>query len=254
MAILIFFLAHWYLSIFMQTFYLHRYAAHGMFRMSPFWERFFWVLTYISQGSSYLSPRVYGILHRMHHAYADTEMDPHSPKYSDNMFSMMFDTSHVYGDIKRNRTEIDPRFTKNVPTWTAMDKIADNPISRFVWMGLYVWFYVAFAEYWWMYALLPIHFMMGPVHGVIINWFAHKYGYRNFEVEDTSTNFLPFDFLTMGEAYHNNHHTHSGRANFGGFRWHELDLSWLIIQGLDKIGVLKLKRKAKEKPPMKVAA
>ncbi|MEL6842261.1 MAG: acyl-CoA desaturase, partial [Bacteroidota bacterium] len=32
MAILIFFLVHWYLSIFMQTFYLHRYAAHGMFR------------------------------------------------------------------------------------------------------------------------------------------------------------------------------------------------------------------------------
>ena len=33
MAILIFFLCHWYLSLFVQTFFLHRYSAHGMFTM-----------------------------------------------------------------------------------------------------------------------------------------------------------------------------------------------------------------------------
>src|SRR5690606_12907043 len=68
-AIIIFFILHWYLSLFVQTFYLHRYAAHRMFSMSPFWEKFFHVLTFIAQGSSYLSPYAYGVLHRMHHAY-----------------------------------------------------------------------------------------------------------------------------------------------------------------------------------------
>ena len=73
MAILIFFLAHWYLSLFSQTFFLHRYAAHQMFTMSKGWEKCFYVFTYITQGSSFLSPKAYGIMHRLHHAYADTE-------------------------------------------------------------------------------------------------------------------------------------------------------------------------------------
>ena len=79
MAILIFFLAHWYLSLFAQTFFLHRYAAHQMFTMNKFWEKVFYFLTWVFQGSSFLSPKAYGIMHRLHHAYADTENDPHSP-------------------------------------------------------------------------------------------------------------------------------------------------------------------------------
>ena len=47
MAILIFFLAHWYLSLFAQTFFLHRYAAHQMFTMSKFWEKVFYFLSRI---------------------------------------------------------------------------------------------------------------------------------------------------------------------------------------------------------------
>jgi stearoyl-CoA desaturase (delta-9 desaturase) len=42
--------------------FLHRYSAHKMFIMSKPWERFFYLLTYLSQGSSYLSPRAYAIL------------------------------------------------------------------------------------------------------------------------------------------------------------------------------------------------
>jgi stearoyl-CoA desaturase (delta-9 desaturase) len=255
-TIIVFFLVHWYLSIFAQTFFMHRYAAHGMFTMSKGWERFFFIFSYIAMGSSYLSARVYGILHRYHHAYADTEDDPHSPSYSKNAIQMMWETSKMYGNIKRNKIEIEPRFSKNVPTWNAFDKIADNPISRLLWASLYVLIYVQFAPYWWLFLLLPIHFAMGPVHGVIINWFAHTIGYRNFEVKDTSTNFLPFDFLTLGEAYHNNHHTHGSRPNFGGIRWHELDLAWLIIRGLDKVGVIKLRKVASTasiKPARKAA-
>jgi stearoyl-CoA desaturase (delta-9 desaturase) len=54
--ILIFFVAHWYLSLFFQTFFLHRYAAHKAFTMSPFVEKVVYVLTWIFQGSNYLSP------------------------------------------------------------------------------------------------------------------------------------------------------------------------------------------------------
>jgi stearoyl-CoA desaturase (Delta-9 desaturase) len=89
---------------------------------------------------------------------------------------------------------------------------------------------------------LPVQFLLSPIHGAIINWFAHKYGYRNFSVGDTSRNFLPVDFLMMGESYHNNHHKHGSRANFGGVRWHEIDPTYLIIRVLDKVGVIRLAR------------
>ena len=73
MPIFIFFVAHWYLSLFAQTFFLHRYAAHQMFTMNKFWEKVFYILTAVFQGSSFLSPKAYGIMHRLHHAHADTE-------------------------------------------------------------------------------------------------------------------------------------------------------------------------------------
>jgi stearoyl-CoA desaturase (Delta-9 desaturase) len=241
-AILVFFLAHWYLSIFCQTFFLHRYAAHAMFSMSKFWEKFFFIFTFISQGSSYLSPWGYGIMHRLHHAYADTEQDPHSPKYSDNLFTMMWSTKKIYGEIADRADNIDPKYKYNVPDWFAFDEFASNYLVRIFWGAFYVIFYFIFVPegMWYLYLLLPIHFMMGPVHGVIVNWFAHKFGYTNFTVEDTSKNFLPVDFLLMGECYHNNHHKHGNRANFGGVRWHEFDPTWWIIKGLNAVGIIKI--------------
>ncbi len=240
--IIAFFLAHWYLSAFSQTFFLHRYASHMMFTMNKFWERFFFIFTWIAQGSSYLSAKSYAMLHRMHHAFADTEEDPHSPKYTHNFFRLMWDTRSIYNRINRGKMEIEERFRKNVPSWDSFEKFAHNNLSRIMWGGFYIGFYILFAEHWWLYFLLPIHFVMGPFHGVIINWFSHKFGYRNFkDVKDTSTNFLPFDFLVMGECYHNNHHKFGFRPNFGGIRWHEIDPTYIIIKILNRLNIIQLK-------------
>ena len=81
---------------------------------------------------------------------------------------------------------------------------------------------------------------MAPIHGVIINWFGHIYGYVNFKMKNTSKNLFRFDFLMMGEGYHNNHHKFASRANFG-VKWYEIDMTYVIIKLLDAIGVIKLK-------------
>lgn len=241
MVIIAFFVIHWYTSLFFQTVFLHRYAAHKMFTMSKFWERVFYVLTFIFQGSNYLSAHAYGAMHRKHHAFADTEHDPHSPKYSTGIFDMMWKTKTIYSDILYGRVKLEDKYMKDLPEWTPFDKIADHWISRIIWGVLYILFYVEFATHWSMYLLLPIHFLMAPVHGAIINWFAHKFGYTNFKVSDTSVNLLPFDFLMMGEGYHNNHHKHGSRVNFG-VKWHEIDVSYLILKVLHAVGIVKLKK------------
>tara|TARA_R110002049_G_scaffold308965_1_gene515209 strand:- start:273 stop:944 length:672 start_codon:yes stop_codon:yes gene_type:complete len=208
--------------------------------MSPAMEKVFFVLTWIFQGSNYLSPYGYGVMHRMHHAYADTPNDPHSPKYDETIWKMMWKTKTIYSDITNKVVQVDKRFTEGVPEWTWFDKMARSWQSRVLWGALYVGVYFVFADVWWLWLLLPIQFALSPIHGAIINWFAHKYGYRNFEVGDTSRNFLPVDVLMMGESYHNNHHKHGNRANFGGFRWHEIDPTYMVIKLLDKVGVIEL--------------
>jgi len=236
-----FFIAHWYGSLFFQTLFHHRYSAHRAFTMNKFTEKVFFVLSWIFMGSNYLSPYGYGIMHRMHHAFADTPEDPHSPKYDESLFKMMWKTKTIYSAITNKKYPVEPRFLEEVPEWPLFDWFARSWVSRLMWGTLYTLVYWNFATELWMWIFLPLQFALAPIHGAIINWFAHKYGYRNFEVGDTSRNFLPLDFLMLGESYHNNHHKNSSRANFG-IRWHELDPTYYAIWLFDKMGILKLKK------------
>jgi stearoyl-CoA desaturase (delta-9 desaturase) len=242
MTIILFIIILWYSGLFFQTFFLHRYAAHQSFNISRLGEKLCYVFTFITQGSNYLSPYAYGVMHRMHHAYADTEKDPHSPKYDPSLFAMMWRTKNIFSDILARRVAVEEKFTKNVPQWNTFDRFASSWFARLSWGVGYTLFFYFFATAWWQWLLLPVAYFMAPIHGVIINWFAHKYGYRNFKVSDTSRNLLHFDWLMMGEAYHNNHHKYGSRPNFGGIRWHEIDVTYIIMVLLDKIGLIKLKR------------
>ncbi|PQA56784.1 acyl-CoA desaturase [Siphonobacter curvatus] len=238
-AILIFFAVHWYGALFFQTVFLHRYAAHQAFTMSKTWERMFFIGTFIFQGSNYLSAYAYGVMHRMHHAYADTEKDPHSPSFSTGIFDMMWKTYRVYSAIRTRSMDVDPKFTAGVPDWRAFDDFASHRYTRLVWGTLYTLFYIYFAPSWGWFLLLPVHFLMSPIHGAIINWFAHKIGYTTFKVNDTSRNLMPVDFLMMGEGFHNNHHTYGNRANFA-YKWFEIDPSYQIMKLLNVVGIIQL--------------
>ncbi|HEV2482060.1 MAG TPA: acyl-CoA desaturase [Puia sp.] len=241
MATILFFIGIWYLSLFFQTFFQHRYAAHGAFNMSPAWQKAFYILTYVAQGSSYMSPRAYAIMHRMHHAYTDTDKDPHSPNFSKNVFSMMWRTRNFYDRIYKNEMPIEERFLKNLPDWPAFDRWATSTTSRVLWALVYVAIFFLLGSSMWFLCLLPIVLTMGAFHGAIINWFAHKYGYTNFKLKNTAHNLFSVDILMLGESYHNNHHKHPSALNFGK-RWHELDPVYPIIRVLAWLRIIKLHR------------
>jgi len=241
LPIAIFLFSHWALSVFCQTFFLHRYGAHSMFTMRRGWERFFHLLTFCAQGSSYLNPRAYAILHREHHAFSDTAKDPHSPHVYPNLFKMMLHTLDRYQGYNHQRIVPEARFDQPVPDWPLLDKIGRSWPCHVAFMGLYTAYYVHFAPHWTYFLLLPVHFMMGPIHGAIVNWCGHKYGYRNFETTktDKSRNTLVFDFVTFGELFQNNHHKYGMSPNFAA-RWFELDPTYPIIKLLSWLKIIDL--------------
>lgn len=243
MAILVFFVLHWFISLFSQTFFLHRYSSHKMFKMNPFWEKFFYFISFFSQGSSFLNPRAYAIMHRMHHAYSDTEKDPHSPHFFKDVWSMMVTTKNIYNDFVNNRVTPERAFDGNYPTWPLIDKIGDLWWVRVSFGLAYTAFYVYFVPdgMWYLYLLLPFHYLMGPVHGAIVNWCGHKYGYANHSNGDHSKNSLPWDFLMMGELFQNNHHKSANNANFAQ-KWWEFDPTYPMIRVLSWMKIIKIQR------------
>jgi stearoyl-CoA desaturase (delta-9 desaturase) len=244
LAIFLFVILHWYISLFFQTFYLHRYAAHKQFTLNKFWENVFFFMAYVSFGTSFLSPRAYAILHRMHHAYSDTDKDPHTPHKFADVFKMMWETKKIYKDFYCKRIEPEGRFSGHYPELPKFERFADSYISRLGWAAIYIAFYIHFvpAGQEWLYAFLPINFLMAPIHGAIVNWCGHKYGYRNYESDDHSKNTLVVDFLMMGELYQNNHHHHAMDINFAK-KWYEFDPTYPFIKALGFLGVLKIKAK-----------
>jgi stearoyl-CoA desaturase (Delta-9 desaturase) len=241
--ILTFFFIHWFFSLFFHTFFLHRYASHQMYLTSPFWEKTFYFLTWFFQGSSYLVPRAYAVMHRMHHEYSDTEQDPHSPHFFKDVWQMMLHTRNIYNSFVNNQVAPLEKFTREyLPVWKWMDRIGDSMITRIAWVAFYVGMYVYFAPAWYWYLLIPIHILMGPVQGAVVNWVGHKYGYANFDNGDHSRNSERWGIFLLGELFQNNHHFHPKRAKFAVKRT-ELDPTYLVMRAMHKMRIIHLQNK-----------
>lgn len=75
------------------------------------------------------------------------------------------------------------------------------------------------------------------LHGTwLVNSAAHSWGRRRFNTRDDSTNNWWVALLTFGEGWHNNHHA-DPRCVRHGLTWYELDVNWLCIHALHRIGL-----------------
>jgi stearoyl-CoA desaturase (delta-9 desaturase) len=84
----------------------------------------------------------------------------------------------------------------------------------------------------------------------VINGVGHYYGYRNFQVEDASTNIVPWGILIGGEELHNNHHAYASSARLSN-KWYEFDIGWLYIRLMEIVGLADVKKLA---PTVKIAS
>jgi len=155
---------------------------------------------------------------------------------------MMLHTAKIYQSFIKNRNLPEPQFTREyLPVWEKLDRIGYSNVTRLLFAASYIAMYVVFAPSLWWYLLLPIHFLMGPVQGAIVNWFGHKLGYANFNNGDHSKNSSPIGILLMGELFQNNHHYRKDSANFA-MKWYEVDPTYFVMRVLNGLGIIRLKQ------------
>ena len=225
------------------TIYLHRHSAHRALDLHPAVTHFFRLWLWLTTG---MSTKAWTAIHRKHHAKCETEEDPHSPQVL-TLKKVLLEGSELYRKEAANQDTLD-KYGHGTPddwmernVYTRTDKggvaimlVAD--ILLFGPLGLTIW---------------AVQMLWIPVTAAgVINGVGHYYGYRTFQVEDASTNIVPWGILIGGEELHNNHHAYASSARLSN-KWYEFDIGWFYIRVLETFGLAQVKKLA---PQVKMEA
>jgi len=184
--------------------------------------------------------------HRKHHAFADQPGDPHSPHvdHGVGLRGALRGLAHAHMGWLFLHTQ------RGARKRYAPDLLAD-PVVRWVDRTFVVWalggMVAAFGLGWLIggtfTASLTGLLWGGAVRLLVlhhvtysINSLCHFFGRKRFDTGDESRNLAWLSILSFGEAWHNNHHAFPTSAAHG-LRWWELDVSSLVIRGLERVGL-----------------
>jgi stearoyl-CoA desaturase (delta-9 desaturase) len=212
----------------------HRLLTHRGYKVPLWLERTLAVFgTLTLEGG----PIFWVATHRIHHQKSDQPGDPHSPH--DGAW-----WAHIgwimFGQAMHNEVEALGKYAPDV---------ARDPFM--MWLSKWHWVPLTVLGL----ALLPIGgwplvywavFMRVTLglHGTwLVNSATHMWGSKRFKTRDDSRNNWWVALLTFGEGWHNNHHAHPVSARHG-LAWYELDITWMTIKLLEKLGIAKMVKEA----------
>ena len=184
--------------------------------------------------------------HRKHHAFTDTEGDPHSPHHDHGeglkgaLEGLWY--AHMGWLFVTQGTAEKRRFARDLLEDGGMRRIS-RAFPWLVLLGLAIPFALGFglsgslaggltALLWGGFVrIFMVHHVTWSVNSV-----CHFFGRRRFDTDDYSTNVLWLALPSLGESWHHNHHAFPRSARHG-LRWWEVDPSALIILGMKKVGL-----------------
>lgn len=205
----------------------HRLLAHRSFRCRPFYEYILVMGAYLAfQGS----PIWWAAIHRAHHRYSDTDLDPHTPRKGIRYASLgwLFDSSYLpqlnlaanCKDLVKNDFYrlLEPRGT--------IHPNALNLIANLVYRGLILLLF-GWTVFWANVLASAFVFLIPQLVNVVCH--LPRCGYKNFADSDDSVNVWWISIISLGDGWHGNHHAFPGSSRHG-VRRYEIDLSWQFIR------------------------
>lgn len=204
----------------------HRLLTHRSFK-APKWLEY--TLTIFASMSLQNEAYKWVATHRIHHAFTETEKDPHSTKPG-------FWWAHMIWIFKGTAQDHDEAtFKKYVPD-LLKDK-GQQLIARFFYVPIILSAIIFFAIGGWGMVLwgVVVRVIFGWHSTWFVNSLAHIFGRRRFETTDDSTNNWFVALLTFGEGWHNNHHAFPTSARHG-LAWYEFDMNWIAIRIFERLG------------------
>jgi stearoyl-CoA desaturase (delta-9 desaturase) len=204
----------------------HRYFSHRAFQLGRVPQ---FLLAVLAQTSGQKGVLWWAAHHRHHHGHADRVDDVHSP------LQRGFLWAHVGWVVSDQHVAYDTSKVRD---------LARFPELR--WLDRYHWVpTVAYAAGTWVTGGAT-GFVWGYLVATVllyhatfaINSVAHVWGTRRFNTSDQSRNNWWLALITMGEGWHNNHHFCMSSAR-QGYRWWEVDLTWIGLRALALLGVVR---------------
>jgi stearoyl-CoA desaturase (delta-9 desaturase) len=223
----------------------HRMFTHRALQSSRAFRAFIAVLGSMSVQGSVIT---WVADHRKHHAFTDHEGDPHSPHLSGPGFVGAIKGlwhAHVGWLFESVGTAERERFAPDLLKDSVM-RFVDKTFWLWVVLGVGIPFGIGWAVGGSVGTALTAALWGGLVrifllHHVTwsINSVCHFFGRKRFDVDDESRNVFWLAPLSMGEAWHHNHHAFPTSAFHGLRRWEKLaDPTGLVIAGLEKLGIV----------------
>jgi stearoyl-CoA desaturase (delta-9 desaturase) len=204
----------------------HRLLTHRSFKTPRPVE---YTLTALGCLANQAGPLSWVAAHRLHHAHADHDGDPHSPRDG-------FWWAQVLWLMRPHPEFDDPdKRRRYVPD------LAADPVHRFLerfemllQLGLAGLLYVL-GEWWghvgasWVVWGMAVRISLAYHVTALVNSATHRWGYRTYPLRDDSTNLWWVAWLTGGEGWHNNHHAFPRSARHG-LLWWEFDATYAVIR------------------------
>jgi stearoyl-CoA desaturase (delta-9 desaturase) len=206
----------------------HRFYAHRCYTLSkPVEAVLLFLATLATQGSALQ----WSYDHRLHHSFSDSDDDPYSIKkgFWHAHMLWLFEKSKPIDDKRVPDLRANPlvRFQHR---WAGTLSMTSN-LLVFLLVGWIVGDYLgAFVLTWWTRLLVSHHLTW------FVNSLCHCWGEQTYSREHSAVDNYVLAILTVGEGYHNFHHTFPNDYR-NGVRWYHIDPTKWTIWILSKLGL-----------------
>ncbi|MDG1241399.1 MAG: acyl-CoA desaturase [Opitutae bacterium] len=224
--------------VFALTAGFHRYFSHRSFKTSRVFQ---FIMAWVGTSAAQLGPMWWAANHRHHHQHSDKPEDIHSPVVKNAFWAHIgWILCRAYGTIQHDRIKDLSKY----PELRFIDRFHILPVASLIGVlyaiGAYLnAYYPALGTSGMQMVMWGFFLSTILVYHVTfcVNSVTHIVGNKRFNNDDESRNSFWVALLTFGEGWHNNHHRWPLSARQGMYWW-EFDLSYLLLRGLEKLGLV----------------